>query len=959
MKKTILLVIIFFVFTNLHAEYFKFIPVEVTQPDKSVLHCFSSGDELYHAMHDKDGYTIVQSETDGYFYYAELIDNKLITSLFRADSTNPISVGLQPWLRVKPTATEQKAIVEQYSRSMSKVKAAENALTTGLLSNVIIYVRFKGEAEFTKTRQGFEDMMQSNTTTSLNSYYNEISYGQLNVQSTHFPICDPTVSLSYEDINERNFYSPYNAVTNANGYTADNSKDREHSLVQRVVNAMSSQIPSSLIVDANNDGYVDNLTVVVRGNADGWGKLLWPHAWSLYTKTAFINSKRVDRYIFITENMYTVKTMCHEAGHIVGAPDYYHYTDNGMDPVGNWDLMQSGMGHMLAFTKWKYTGQKWIKSIPEITASGDYTLKPITSNTNNCYKIKSPYSNTEYIVVEFRKKTGMYESNIPQSGLIFSRINTLASGNGNGPPDEVYVYRPQGSVFSNGSLSSAAFANLYNKTNFNGATNPRAFLSDGSDAGIDISNIQYKTDSMTFHVNIVDEPIDKSIWRVTADSYEAISAYHPPTNVIDNKTNTIWHTPWGSNLVQPPHWLSVDFGKMLNIKGFKYLPRQDMVNGRIKDYEFYSSDDAVKWNLETSGTFSNTALLQIVTFPERRCKYVKLVALNEVTDKPLTSVAELDFVYNTSSIPRNKWGLLGVSSFESGKNGELAFDSIESTYWTSKTTVPASLYPHELAINLNSTYCVESLSYLPRQDNTSGTIAKYELYSSMDANNWELLKSGEFDKNSAEKMIAFPKKICRYVKLIALSEMSLRTMASVAEINLYGTISNDSIAPSSPLNFRITNRVADNITLTWDKNVTDNSVLYYQLQTSNATIAKIYNNQVTVQIDATQNNSFTLQAIDGSGNVSPESHLNFDAITSIENINTNAPNLYTVDNKLVISNLYGENKIKVYDSLGQLIINDNCSAPNYETLILNHIGILIVSIEKENQIIVRKKVIVN
>jgi hypothetical protein len=32
------------------------------------------------------------------------------------------------------------------------------------------------------------------------------------------------------------------------------------------------------------------------------------------------------------------------------------------------------------------------------------------------------------------------------------------------------------------------------------------------------------------------------------------------------------------------------------IAGFTYLPRQDMPNGRIADYEFYVSVDGVNWS---------------------------------------------------------------------------------------------------------------------------------------------------------------------------------------------------------------------------------------------------------------------------------------------------------------------------------------------------------------------------
>ena len=66
--------------------------------------------------------------------------------------------------------------------------------------------------------------------------------------------------------------------------------------------------------------------------------------------------------------------------------------------------MESGTGHMGAYMKWKYANAKWVTSIPEITVSGTYTLNPLTSSTNNCYKIASPYSDKEFFILEYRKK---------------------------------------------------------------------------------------------------------------------------------------------------------------------------------------------------------------------------------------------------------------------------------------------------------------------------------------------------------------------------------------------------------------------------------------------------------------------------------------------------------------------------------------------------------------------------
>ena len=152
--------------------------------------------------------------------------------------------------------------------------------------------------------------------------------------------------------------------------------------------------------------------------------------------------------------------------------------------------------------KWMYAGKSWITEIPEITTTGRYSLVPLSQGPDNsCYKINSSNAN-EYYVLEYRKKEGKYEKNIPRPGLLIYRINTTVSdGNRNGPPDEVYIYRPYGSLVENGFLDEAAY-----QTNAGAVmtdkTYPKPFLSDDSDGGLRITNLVIENDKLSFDINI-------------------------------------------------------------------------------------------------------------------------------------------------------------------------------------------------------------------------------------------------------------------------------------------------------------------------------------------------------------------------------------------------------------------------------------------------------------------------
>jgi hypothetical protein len=155
---------------------------------------------------------------------------------------------------------------------------------------------------------------------------------------------------------------------------------------------------------------------------------------------------------------------------------------------------------MGAYLKYKYG--KWISSPPSLAVPGTYSIKPVTSPTGNLYKVPSPYSTSEYFVLEYRKKVGIFERSLPGEGLLVYRINSTRNGNAQGPPDELYIYRPGGTATVNGTLSSAAFSSEAARTSINDETNPSTFLTSGSPGGLAVSNVGTRGDSITFVLGV-------------------------------------------------------------------------------------------------------------------------------------------------------------------------------------------------------------------------------------------------------------------------------------------------------------------------------------------------------------------------------------------------------------------------------------------------------------------------
>lgn len=63
----------------------------------------------------------------------------------------------------------------------------------------------------------------------------------------------------------------------------------------------------------------------------------------------------------------------------------------------------------------------------------------------------------------------------------------------------------------------------------------------------------------------------------------------------DRVPTTIWHTAWQGKVPGFPHEIQIDLGKPVLISRFRYLPRQDMSNGRVAAFALYISQTDRSW----------------------------------------------------------------------------------------------------------------------------------------------------------------------------------------------------------------------------------------------------------------------------------------------------------------------------------------------------------------------------
>lgn len=381
-------------------------------------------------------------------------------------------------------------------------------------ANVVLFVEFADSSTDTANNyvRGKTDTIRKffdEEELSFRNYMDTISYGQFQVQN-YFPQQDGNGEII-----------PYTLSQPMSHYTSDG----DASLLQEVIEQYAASGVSLSPDCMNSEGFLDNLTIVIDDGAASAPEGFASHK-SDYAGSGTIAGKRIGTYNVVLGSVSVAGVgdagvISHEFLHSLGYVDLYHKTDSGV-PVGAWDIMASTgyfMQYPLAYFRSSVSG--WI-SIPEVTADrqGCTLYAPTTSGYDHRNEqaliLRTPYSDQEFFVVEYRKQGIKYsnelEQRIPGTGLIIYRVNTSQTSNTQGGTDMIYVFRPGDTFGSSGTENgagdlSASFLSAQSGRTSYGCSDMSATLtdnaitySDGTNSGIVISNVGTAGDTISFDI---------------------------------------------------------------------------------------------------------------------------------------------------------------------------------------------------------------------------------------------------------------------------------------------------------------------------------------------------------------------------------------------------------------------------------------------------------------------------
>ncbi len=435
-----------FASTNAMANIASPFPVDVKQPDGTMITLYLRGTErlnwyeyvpeirgMNRAVLDtpqglsvgkNPGYTVIKNQ-EGQYVFAGRDANGNWTS------TNSVVGKDQPPAdvprRLLPDRARIEAIIQ--ARMPEMAESPQKVSPAGDVSNLVILMRFKNHRQrILPSARDFDVIFNKvggdavlAPTGSVADVYGENSYGTMRLRST---------VVGWVDLpNTEQEYAAGNSGLGVNIHAA-------------IVDALKAVVAGNLanFADFDNenggtgDGQIDAITFVHSGYAAEFGGVdaagtdlndrIWSHRWAIPEWSGNPAGVKVSDYN-INPGLWStsgnepgrIGVICHELGHFFGLPDLYDYSGAG-EGAGSWCLMANSWGfdgsqrHPPHFSAWSKIFLGW-NTATVLGTSGKYDVKATALPGAEIYRVNYPgVSAGEYLLIENRQPIGNFEGGI-------------------------------------------------------------------------------------------------------------------------------------------------------------------------------------------------------------------------------------------------------------------------------------------------------------------------------------------------------------------------------------------------------------------------------------------------------------------------------------------------------------------------------------------------------------------
>ena len=299
-----------------------------------------------------------------------------------------------------------------------------------------------------------------------------------------------------------------------------------------------------------------------------------------------------------------------------------------------------------------------------------------------------------------------------------------------------------------------------------------------------------------------DYPVAQMAVTAVSELNPAVGNEGPAKFVLDNNTNTYWHTNWNTNEATNVAKRAITLemkpqegGDYPTLDGLRYLRRQgNSKNGAVTEYKVEYSMDGSAWKTISTGTWDkDNTDWQIALFDEPvQAKYVRLTGVHTYADSgndAHMSAAELRVRTTDAAVdpepepedteiydPGKTTATAGSTQANFGP--EKVLDDNMGTWWHSSWNPEGGTLAEDLRwfqLELDEPQTVTKFIYTPRNGNTAddgeknGAVTKYRVECSDDGETWKSVSEGEWPvEDGAKEAVLKTPTTAKFVRLVGV-----------------------------------------------------------------------------------------------------------------------------------------------------------------------------------------------
>ncbi len=462
--------------------------IRFTQPQSEVtVTIYLMGDERVHWAETEDGYSLLHGDNGALYFATKDASGDMVVTEYLACDEQERTEAVKRFLKDTPKhlrfSNNQIEAMLNIWKYVEDAKKGPKAMTNVLGDKKFLVILFGfNDKDFQYGILDFKRLFNqvnyslNGATGSVRDYYTDVSHGLF---SLHVDVVGPFIGVE-----NTAFYG--------------NSDYGYQYFAREAVDSAAKYVDFS-DYDNDGDGYIDGLHIIFAGFGEEAGAssdCIWSHKWNIFDAPTY-NNTVVDVYScspelsgHIGNDMTHIGVICHELGHVFGAPDYYD-TDYGSSGgeypgLGKWDIMSGGSWNQGGLTPAHHNPYTkiyiyhWADCDTLNNKEGAYVMHPVDETNNDFYRINTSTPG-DYFLIENRQKI-KWDRMVPGHGMLVYHVGPSVHGSrvhNYSHPQDIYILASSNDTFPNASPSSYGTVNGTDAA-FPASNNRRDSLTDNS-----------------------------------------------------------------------------------------------------------------------------------------------------------------------------------------------------------------------------------------------------------------------------------------------------------------------------------------------------------------------------------------------------------------------------------------------------------------------------------------------